>query len=488
MRTGGGPVEWLDAKYQTVPYTRGKGLEIARGPWKSFPHFISVRERTDTTMPPNVTPDYACDTFADGMAEFEAGSMDFVYVRGIHLDDAIRAEAKRLLKDQGHCVEVSDGVEPGIDPYTVYVKDRGYGRDELVLSPRINVFSKQKRACVVRYGAIGDTMQSASLLPELKRQGYHVTFMCEPVGRDLLRHDPNIDAFWIQDNNQVPNLELGLYWKSVFKLYDRFINLCETVEGTLLTIPGRANHAWPDSVRRKYCGHNYLEFMHEVAELPFHAEHKFYTTTKEEDFARDFRAKIKATVNQGTPPMGRSVEPFLIMWALAGSSVHKFYPHQDAVIAQIMLEIPHAHVIFVGDAACKLLEQGWEKEPRVHMLSGELKLRDSLALAKVCDLVIGPETGVLNAMAFESMAKIVFLSHSSAENLTKHWHNTEALHSTVTPCYPCHRMHYSREFCPENQETGAAMCQYELPPSDVWMAVQRAYVGWSTIRNLLRAA
>jgi hypothetical protein len=88
-------------------------------------------------------------------------------------------------------------------------------------------------------------------------------------------------------------------------------------------------------------------------------------------------------------------------------------------------------------------------------------------------------------VAFDSMAKIVFLSHSSEENLTRDWANTEALHSTTTPCYPCHRMHLNHDFCPQDQETGAAMCQADLSAAVVWDAVQRAYVGWGTVKSLL---
>jgi hypothetical protein len=60
------------------------------------------------------------------------------------------------------------------------------------------------------------------------------------------------------------------------------------------------------------------------------------------------------------------------------------------------------------------------------------------ALAQVADVVVGQETGLLNAVAMEPMRKVVLLSHSTHENLTKHWVNTEALTGDV-PCYPCHR-------------------------------------------------
>ena len=57
-------------------------------------------------------------------------------------------------------------------------------------------------------------------------------------------------------------------------------------------------------------------------------------------------------------------------------------------------------IFLVGDEACRLLEQGWEKEPRVVCLSGQLGIRDTLALAQQVEVVIGCETGVLNAVAF----------------------------------------------------------------------------------------
>ena len=127
----------------------------------------------------------------------------------------------------------------------------------------------------------------------------------------------------------------------------------------------------------------------------------------------------------------------------------------------------------VGDVACQILEFGWEKEPRVIRLSGEMGIRDTLALAKVADVVVGCETGVLNAVAFEENRKVCLLSHSSRENLTKHWKNTFSMAPKGLSCYPCHRLHYTREFCFEDKETGAAMCQKLIDPDDVFRAITK---------------
>lgn len=298
-------------------------------------------------------------------------------------------------------------------------------------------------------------LQAANLFPELKRQGYHVTMMTTPKGKNIIEHDPHVDAWYIQDNDQVPNHELGPFWETVSKRYDKFINLCESVEGTLLAMPGRANHGWPWAMRHQRMNDNYLEFAAQLAEIPYASDSKFYPASAEEEAA-------KARLLDGG---------FNVVFALAGSSCHKFYPGQDAVIARILLEKPNCRIFLMGDDACKILEAGWEKEPRVVCLSGEMGIRDTLALAKVADAVVGCETGVLNAVAFEENRKVCLLSHSSHENLTKHWINSVSLAPQGLSCYPCHRLHYTREFCLEDPETGAAMCQKMIHPGDVFEAI-----------------
>jgi ADP-heptose:LPS heptosyltransferase len=298
-------------------------------------------------------------------------------------------------------------------------------------------------------------LQVATILPRLKEQGYHVTVMTTPKGKDIIAHDPNVDDWYIQDKDQVPNNELPYFWREQATRFDKFINLSESIEGTLLGIPGRPNHGWPHEVRHRRLNLNYFDWTAELAGVEFKPVKQFYPTDKEKQAADLLTSKA----------------PFTVVWSLSGSSHHKFYPHMDAVIARIMLEWPDAQVIMVGDDACRFLEQGWDKEPRVVELSGEIAIRDTLALAQAADVVIGPETGVLNSVAHEPNAKIVMLSHSSKKNLTQHWYNTASLTPTGCACYPCHRLHYTREFCPGDTESMAAECMDKIEPAAVWEAL-----------------
>lgn len=327
----------------------------------------------------------------------------------------------------------------------------------------------QKTCGVVRYGAIGDNIQVSSVVAALKKQGYHVTMYCSPPGNEAILRDPNIDEFYIQDKDQVPNHRLQEFWDWHKKKYDKWVQLSESVEGALLTIPGRAPHTWPPALRHKMMNRNYVEFMHEIADVPYELKMRFFATEEEKRWARKERAK-----------MGE----FVIAWPLAGSSVHKTWGGLDNVIAALMLEFPKVHVVLMGGPSAKILEQGWEKEPRVHLRSGKWSIRESLAFMDVVDMAIGPETGMMNAAAILPYPKVVFLSHSTHENLTRDWENVHPLASDNTVCPgrgnnvapACHQLHYGWDYCKKTANS-VAQCQEDITIEHAYKVIWHA-VTW----------
>jgi ADP-heptose:LPS heptosyltransferase len=241
------------------------------------------------------------------------------------------------------------------------------------------------------------------------------------------------------------------------------VNLSESVEGSFLTLPGRTLHAWPPALRHSLLDRNYLETQHQIAGVPYHPKMRFYASAEEQSFARKQRAR-----------MG----DFVIAWALAGSSVHKTWPYLDAIIASIMLDFPSVHIALLGGEAAKLLERGWEKEARVHRRSGLWSIRESLSFMDVADMAIGPETGLMNAAAQLPYPKVVFLSHSTHENLTRDWVNTQPLMSAGTHCPgrganeapACHQLHYQWEHC-KKHESGTAQCQADISPDQAYRVI-----------------
>ena len=510
-------IESQKIKWEIVPYTRGSVLDIGVGPVKPFSHFTGVDSNVDARLFGRpCKPDILVET-AERLPLFATQSWDCVFSSHLleHIaqwQDALR-EWWRVVKVGGYLVLYLPHKEyypnigkPGSNPDHKhdFVPDdiinemRGLSNWDLVECQERNqdeeysfllVFKKlghkvtqysckmprpAKTAAVTRYGAFGDLLQASSVIKGLKDQGYHVTLYTSLPGSDVIMHDPNIDRIILQDKDQVPNTDLGAFWGYTAKKYDRWVNLSESVEGTLLALPGRSLHGFSPLVRHKLMNGNYLELQHDMAKVDHKPQVCFYPTKDEKEQAEKFRSKINGPV---------------ILWALAGSGVHKTWPYVDSVIASMLLKYPKINFVLTGDAFCKFLEAGWEKEPRVHCTSGEWTIRQTLAFAKSADCVIGPETGVMNSVSCEPMPKIVFLSHSTHENLTRDWMNVYPMWAAQVSCKgrgdneapACHQLHYGWDHCTKDHDpecerckdqtctehTATAVCQKMISPQQV---------------------
>lgn len=498
-------------RWEIVPYTRGLGLDLGCGSEKAFPHFIGVDNGHHEVFGYQIKPDVKCDV--SSLQLFSSNSLDFVF--SSHLLEhfpydqvpSVLKEWMRVIKIGGHLVLYvpdedsypkvgEDGANPdhkfnvnqkcvldampeGFDLIDFQKRDQ---EDEYSLlfvfkktgSGRSLSYRKRERpkksVAVVRYGAIGDLIQASSVLAGLKRQGYHVTLFCSPPQNEVILKDPNVDEFIVQDKDQVPNQMLGDYWSYWSKKFDKWINLSESVEGTLLAMPERIAHKWIPSVRHSMMGRNYLQFQHELAGVPHVPRVRFYPTEEERAWARKERAR-----------MGKVV----LMWQLSGSSrMHKTYPYLDEIVARLMISYPQVHVVLTGGPECVELEAGWEKEPRVHLTSGKWSIRQTLTFLEYADVVVGAETGVMNAACCLPVPKIVFLSHSTHENLTRDWVNTVALSAPDIHCPgrgrneapACHMLHYDWTYCRKGEKKGVAVCMEEIDPAITWEAVQQAII------------
>lgn len=508
-------------RFELVPYTRGRGIDVGVGSFKAFPHFIGIDNNQDERL--FGTPAKHADIIVPDGTElpiFASEFFDFVYSSHTleHIKDYKKAlkEWWRLIKPGGHlCLylphkDLYPNIgTPGYNPdhkhdflpqdivdamdelgdwdlvrnedrnedeeYSFFqVYKKGLKGDGLCYhSWKQRAEDKRPVAAVARYGAFGDMLQSASVLPGLKAQGYHVRLFCSALGYDVVKNDPNVDSFVIQDPDQVPQFMINYYFEWMRRTFPKFVNLCETVESNFLPGERNSHFWWPKEARHEFCNKNYVEMQHMVAEVPYVFAQRFYPTIEEKLQASDRKRAAKGKV---------------VLWSLAGSSVHKTWPGMDAIIARLMLsEAFHdTTVALVGGPECVILEGGWQHEPRVWRRAGVWPIRESLSFARVADVVIGGETGVLNSVAMEKVPKILFLSHSTVENLCRDWTNTYAIAPITAPCYPCHRIHFNFDHCPRGKnvamtgelgkladgpldpERGVSLCQESIDVDTVW--------------------
>lgn len=492
--------ESLKIKWDLVPYTRGTGLDLGCGSAKPFPHFIGVDNNIDSKLfGAEASARQLTVKSCERLSIFADESMDFVFSSHLleHIENyrGALAEWWRVLRVGGHLCLYLPHAEfypnigtPGSNPdhkhdfmptdimeamrsvgfwdlmenedrnggdeysfFQVYRK-REHGHNDLSFRPA------GKTCAVIRYGAYGDLLQTASVLPGLKSQGYRVTFFCTPRGHEAIQNDPNIDQFVVQDEDQVPNHELGEFFVHLEKRYSKVINMCETVEGVALPSAHRAHFHWPHEARHAMCNVNYVHLQHRIAGVPYDGvAARFYPTVDERHWALSERKKASGP---------------LIAWCLSGSAAHKVWPHVDAVLCRLMEETD-ATVVFLGGHIERALDGGWDN-PRIWPRMGDWPIRSSMAFAQVADVVVGPETGVLNAMAAEPMKKVLLLSHSSIENLSRDWVNTDSIEPHDTPCYPCHRLHLEGwKHCNRHPE-GNALCQVNISPDRVFAAIASA--------------
>jgi ADP-heptose:LPS heptosyltransferase len=415
---------------------------------------------------------------AMNLGVFREKSMDYVFSENLlqELNDpgAALKEWWRVLKTGGYLSLVTP-VDYDFKETLTALGGWEKVEDEVRKSVRLTVLRKLKggkwvtnlrqydpnTVLVVRYGGFGDMVQSSSVIAGLKQSGWKVWVNTTPKGKDVLRNDPNIDGWWLQDTDQVPNEQLTDYWRALGERFGKVVNLSESVEGRFLVLPGRPESEFPVEILRAKNGGNYNDYACDLAGVPRQNQVKFYPNREEREWVEKQRKKL------GEVPV--------ILWVLSGSSIHKMYPWTDNVVATLMTQTD-AKVVFVGDNLCQLLEDGWKNEPRVWGRSGQWSIRETLAFAQQADVVVGPETGVLNAVAMEKVGKVLMLSHSTVENLSRDWVNTVNLTSSVD-CYPCHRLHYGFEYCRRDELTHASECAASIQPEAVYDAIVQLLPG-----------
>lgn len=456
------------AKWDLVPFVRGDGIDIGEQP-APFRHMMR---------------------FSASRIELLADhSLDFACLRGAVTAETVR-EAWYRLRVGGHLIvwgKAAQGLsvpqalgteccgwdwlwhdEAGEGDEATYLQvfrkaSHGEGREEFQQRP-------DRCAAVARPGGTnvgyGDALWASSVIAQLHGMGYHVTAYVDGAGEEALRHDPNVGRFVVDALKILGPEDQAAYWRHEAGRYDRWVNLTHAVEGTMLFDPSQMMTLWPKAARHARASGNYLEAIHAVAGLPYVPAQRFYPTPEEKYGAAEVRGEHK----------------IMVVLADTGSTETKWWPGMAQFAAELVEAYPDMLVVALGK-----LRSDFPEHPRIKVIGTDGTWRQAAAIAMEADIVVGQETGLLNAVAFEENHKVVLLTHSTAENLTRDWRNTETIAAEHLPCYPCHILHFDGfRLCAKDAETGAAACQASIRTQWVREAVERAIHGW--IRSTVEAA
>lgn len=328
-------------------------------------------------------------------------------------------------------------------------------------------------AAVARFGGMGDNLIAASVLAPLKRLGYAVEMITSESYHCVFLNNPNVDKLSVKSDKDVPS---GPEWVKWFvarghEYMGGLWNLSHTVEKQHALFETDTNFWWPQDYRRKICGGSYLETAWDVVGLPHPYEYGkplFFPTDEEKKRALKTKEEIGGKY---------------LAWILRGSRVDKVYPYTAQAICRIIKELD-LPVVMVGQSGreFEMAQSIMEDVKSTNSSTKGLHLalspensdpggdkhwsaRRSLTQVVTSDIVVGPDTGLSWGASMEPMPKIVMVSHTSAENITKHWVNTVTLHADPdsVPCWPCHRLHNTIDTCvPTKPGVQAAACMGDI--------------------------
>lgn len=321
------------------------------------------------------------------------------------------------------------------------------------------------RYLVCRIAAIGDCLQVTPLLRYLKENGHEVYVLTSEQGLEIFKNNPFIDKLIYHKRDSVPCDLIGEYFEKIKKENNCnvLINLCESIEVKYLFHPVDPQYNYSKQERFNIGNKNHYDIVFEGSgfpEIKGKLPEMFFTEKEESDFA-NFRKEF--------------IGKFLIVWCLAGSSLHKTYPYAKYVMEKLLNKYPDIVFVTVGDQWCEILELELEHNRIIHK-SGKWNLRETALACKYASLVVAPETGVLHMSGCFDTPKIGFLTHTTKECLSKYFKNDYSLEAKVN-CAPCFRIIYDAKVqCPIDRITAAPFCAaFGFNPDLVTAKIEEIY-------------
>lgn len=287
------------------------------------------------------------------------------------------------------------------------------------------------KALLIRPGhAIGDAVFVTPIPRLLAGKGYEVHIACMSHNFEVFLHNPYISELiplpatghlsrWVKDFAQERSryelvltasghVEVGLLYRT------------DTAWGTIPDINER---------RTRAAGVNYMDLI--LEKLGFEERGlrpEFYFSPEEVEQMTAVRDRLQADRTQ------------LILWQWDGSSRSKQLVWAPWYLQEVLKRKPQAtHYVFTPDPDMQALIP---KHPKVYNAWGASGIRNTIQLCAVADLVIGPESFMVNAAGAFETPEIIFFSHSAPDNLARYYQNCYAVvPSPEVACHPCYLIH-----------------------------------------------
>ncbi|OPX19125.1 MAG: hypothetical protein BZ151_10875 [Desulfobacca sp. 4484_104] len=316
-----------------------------------------------------------------------------------------------------------------------------------------------KQALIVRGGrGIGDLLFTTPIPRLLQGEGYEVDVAAWPQNKAVYKHNP-----YVREIIDYPEPEEPLAWEEwitgLEQKYDLVINLAFTVEKKYLHKTDGQFGEIPtiEERRQKAAGINYYDDTVQAAGFKLEAGEKFGP----EIYLSDQELEVLAKFQEEKQTRDDKV----VLWHLNGSTRNKQIVRGFRYLKEVLNQVPNSrHYICSG---FYYQSSAMPVDERVLAVGGKWNLRTTLMMTKVADLVVGPESALVNAAGAWETPKMVFYSHSAPENLGGHWKNHYPI-CPVCDCHPCYLipMDFRKIWEPERRALARAFekeCRHPHP-------------------------
>jgi ADP-heptose:LPS heptosyltransferase len=332
---------------------------------------------------------------------------------------------------------------------------------------------------VIRWGAWGDIIYCLPAIEALRKQYDYIHFETGERGQTLLKHHPAIDKITTFDimkyrketdkpreMTELMRETADVRWKTLEEVgWDKVVNFYQCLEVACISEEWEEQYFYTRERRQKIYGSKNIYDEHfKKAGIPMPVPFNTGTMYFGEEELRWMENWRKKHAGE-----------FIVAVALTGSTPHKFPQYLKELAQEIRSSYPDTKFVLLGDT------MGHENAFTLDgggVLNAVAKwpYMQSLALVKMADFVLGPETSLLVGAGLFGVPKSMICTTLRVEQGVKYQANDFSVQSLAS-CSPCHRAVYNPKWCNYREHRLGLMpeCNYSCDKARILEGVAFAH-------------
>lgn len=291
--------------------------------------------------------------------------------------------------------------------------------------------NEEKKILIIRFGAIGDVVHSTIISTAIKNKypQYKIHFLTLPYIKEMLKNDLNFEKIFEFDNTKKNNLfylfKLGIKLRK--EKYDVIFNLTNALRTNFISFIANSKNVIKRSKERTI-----------ALDAFFNAALKFDNTLK---YPKNLSIEFGKNEKDNILKMLYGVKQPIIVFNPGGENDNirqgRIWPFEYWIeLGNRLYESLNANIIISGSKNEQVEHQKYKAIKNAIILSGKLKLNETLALFSIASVVVSGDSGPLHMASSQSSVKTVALMGSTAKMCDAYGENSYNIHPNID-CVGC---------------------------------------------------